>query len=217
MTVGSQSSHTKRSEPEKLPPIGKSIAVLHVKGRTYPLVSIPSCKVCRSTERYAIERAIVDGAGYEATVRKFSDAGITARGIKRHFLRQHLPLMAVAVRELQDRNEQRRSDLVATGAKEVRAYLEQCRVIVGKVSGKVLLGEVEPTLADGIKAARLLQKADQSAAEVDWSIVKIGLSACIQVVRDTLDDRAFAQFVDTVTSHAEVKLLLDQVGPLKVH
>jgi hypothetical protein len=207
--------HEKRAG--KWPAAGQSVGTIEVGDRTYPLVSESRCKTCRSPHRLEIETDIVNGAGYAAVAGLYDDDDISARGIKRHFRRGHLPLLADAVHKLKTREAERRGQIIDEASRSLVSLLQVASLVVGKVHEDVMSGKVRPTLRDGAQFSRLLLMADQSAAEVDWSIVKIGLSACIQVVRDTLDDRAFEQFVDTVTSHAEVKLLLDQVGPLKVH
>ena len=210
MTVGSQSSHTKRNEAEKWPPAGQSVGSVHVGDRTYPLVSESRCKTCMSPNRLLIETAIVKGAGYVAVADRYKDEAIPARGIKRHFRRGHLPLLADAVHKLKTEEAERRGQIVDEAATNLATLLHVARLIVGKVYEDVVLGKVHPTLRDGIQFSKLLLEADGHAADVDWMVVDRGFTAFLAIAEALMDNHAYEELTQRVTSHPDIGPLQDR-------
>lgn len=208
--MASLPSDSRGSVEEKWPPAGQSVGSVHVGDRTYPLVSESRCKTCRSPNRLEIETAILSGAGYVAVADLYKDEAIPPRGIKRHFRRGHLPLLADAVHKLKREEAERRGRIVDEAATNLATLLQVARLIVGKVYEDVVSGKVHPTLRDGIQFSKLLLQADGHAADVDWMIVDRGFTAFLAIAEGLMDDHAYEELTQRVTSHPDMGPLLER-------
>ncbi len=196
---------------EKWPPAGHSLGTIRVAGSDYPLVSVPTCRTCRSPRRLEIETAVISGAGFASTAREFGGESVSARSIKRHFQRGHLPLRAVAVRQYQESLAQQRGDAVAEIADDIAGLLKVASLVVGKVNAGVVSGEIQPTLSDALALAKLLLAADIEATSVDWDRIDSGLRAALEIVKDETEGDSFETVRNRLLSDPRTKQLFKRL------
>lgn len=136
-----------------------SLASTKVGGRTYPLVAVPSCAVCKSPERAAIENAFVRGWSQTSIARQVGEEGVTPRNIKAHFDNGHMPISdEVAARLHEDAEE--RGRVVEEGVEVVLDGLALARRVRAAVIERLDNGELPVTVRDGLAAEALLVRAD---------------------------------------------------------
>jgi hypothetical protein len=138
-------------------PLG--LATIRLGGREYPLVSERACKTCSSPHRDIIERDSVSGRNWATIIRSSpDDAGLSERNLSDHWRNGHLPVEAVAVSELAERQAEQRGAVVKEAAKKIVDYLDFAQTVVGRVNERVATGDIEPSVADALRAADLLAR-----------------------------------------------------------
>jgi len=136
-----------------------SLAMVRIGGREYPAVNERTCRTCCSDYRDTIERETVAGRTWTAIIRSLpDDAGLTERNLSDHFRNQHLPVAAEATKRLAVRQAQDAGAVTEAAVTHVVDYLNFAQTVVGRVSQRVATGEVEPNVADGLRASELLAR-----------------------------------------------------------
>jgi hypothetical protein len=154
--------------------VNASLASSRIGGHDYPLVSQPNCKTCGSEHRQVIERALVAGRPPKAILKDLPVGHcLSARNLLDHLRRGHLPIRAVAVERMRETDAMDNGRVLHDGAvvlDETRAFL---RLVVGRTVHRMMLGEIEPTVADGARAAKTLQDfAPEAGADTStWQAV----------------------------------------------
>ena len=143
-----------------------TLATYTVGGRQYPVVRSPRCRTCRSAHRLTVEVAVVGGASASEAVQHLpEDARLTARNVREHLRRGHLPVEHEVVARMIEQEARARADLIETGATDRCQALAMATVVVEMVTAGLMEGELEPTIRDGIQMARLLVRHDEAVRQ----------------------------------------------------
>lgn len=170
------------------------VAKVRVGGREYPLVSQRNCKVCCSPYRHRVEEQSVAGRTWRAIAADLpEDAGLSPRNVSDHWRNEHLPVVAEATQVLAQEQAAERGDVVAVGAVRAAEYIGFARALVGRVNQRLVTGDVEPTIRDGISAAQLLATHGPHTS-IDDSFFAEALSIVYQTVRDIMTSDQYEDF-----------------------
>lgn len=145
-------------------PANASLANTRIGGREYPARSSPRCGTCSHPQRRHIEERLVRGDNPAAIAADLDpDQPLTSRQILDH-LRSHLPVADEAVARFREQEADRRGQLVAEGAERVVTALSFARRVISGVDLRLELGDVQPSVADALRAAVLLAPFEEQAA-----------------------------------------------------
>lgn len=148
----------------------QSAASIEVDGESYPYRVEPRCRVCSSSQRLGIERAVANGAPFQRIAETFGDhAGINARGIMAHVKRGHLPINAPSVQAVAKARSEEVSEAIAPMIRGAAANLGFAHAVVDRVRIRLASGEIEPNVRDGLAAARLIVECETGSGPADTS------------------------------------------------
>lgn len=138
--------------------------VARVGGRTYQRRKVvPSCLVCKSGFREEIEGALLKSYTASAIVQYLpEDCGLSARNINEHVRNGHLPIDDAIVRSLVERRAEELGQSIEEAVAPLVDHISFARVGLQKAFAKLASDELEPTLADGIAFAKILQQVEES-------------------------------------------------------
>jgi hypothetical protein len=139
------------------PPLRReSLFTFKVGGREIPVITVRNCRTCRSRYRRRVESLLVEGKPPSAIVELLpSDCGLNRRNVREHLKRGHLPIHQEVGRRLL-------GERAVTYGAEIAAQVDaliSMKAIAAEVMRRshesVLGGELEPTVTQGLRAAKL--------------------------------------------------------------
>jgi hypothetical protein len=159
-------------------PTNQSLATVKIAGREYPAQGSQRCGACVHPLREALERALVRGQSPASIVEQLGDNHpLSVRQINAHF-KNHIPLVNEAVARYREKQAEARGDIVAEGAEQVATALSFAQRVVSNVDLRLQQGEIQPTVADALKASTLLAltEGDPEAGRTDEAIFEAFMS-----------------------------------------
>lgn len=189
---------------------GQSALMTRVGGRSYPAKVVLQCKTCTSPYRTQIENALLKSYGYAAIVRSLpEDANLNERNIMEHFQRGHLPLDE-SVRRVVIEEDARERGLDIEGFESTLAnHITFAKLGVQKVLQKMMDGELEPDISDGIAFANLLLKVEEQAGEgFDTETLTQGFMVYMDALRQVCSDQQVQAVTDAIAANPVMKALL---------
>lgn len=172
--------------------MAESLASITVGEHAYPYKVEPRCRACSSPGRLAMEKALVRGWTYERIVEEHGTGGVSARSLRNHVSQGHVPIHAPAVRKAVEEHSQSVSAALAPAIEATAANLSFAHAVVERVRRRLDDGEIEPTVRDGLAAARLIADSDAGsdpAAVEEW---QDQLIATLEMVREIMSPEQFA-------------------------
>ncbi len=137
------------------------------------------CLTCNHPLRWALEREMVAGRSWAAIVRDLpEDAGLTGRNLRDHFAAGHLPVFEPAVQEHVTRQSQVPGEAVAPSVAKLADTLGFAQTVVTRVSERLIAGDVQPSIRDGLAAAEHLLRY----APVDTRLRRRSHVGCVRRV-----------------------------------
>lgn len=178
-------------------PPGASVAMYRLGGREYPLRSAQGCKTCDSPYRLDVEQQIAAGHSYASIVRGLpDDAGLTPANVRAHLVAGHLPLQVEALRRIaEDRADAIGRDVEA-GVASLVDQVVLARTVVQRSFERIAAGAVEPEVADGIAAARLLHQMGVDDQQGDRDLWTEAFMVYHDVARRLMPPEMFERFGD---------------------
>jgi hypothetical protein len=147
------------------------LATIRVAGRLYPARYGANCKTCRSPHRQQIEEGLVAGEPYSAIVDELpAGHDLSARNLRDHWLNDHLGMMEPAVERFREQLAAERGEVAERGVTQILDYLGFVRGVLSKAHARLQAGELQPSIKDGLAAAKLLaalESPPDAAAMVD--------------------------------------------------
>jgi hypothetical protein len=151
---------------------GASIVMYRMGGREYPLRVAPNCKVCRSPHRFNIEQEIIAGRTYKTIEMALpDDADLSSANIRAHYTNGHLPLDAEVSRRLLDARAAARGLDIERTADSLVDGAALAEITIQKTYEAVARGEVKPTLAEALNAAKFLEVFAPSGGGLDEALL----------------------------------------------
>jgi hypothetical protein len=179
----------------------QSVVMYQLGGRLYPMRSEPRCNTCQSSYRLEVEKKVLRGYGYTAIANSLpSDAGLSVSSIRAHFRNGHLPLDETVKRAaVEARASELGLDLEAHEQSLVD-HITFAKVGVQKAFERVMNGDEEVTVSDGIALANLLARVEQTAqggvdSELMSEVFHAYMRAFVSVVTSTEQQQQFARML----------------------
>lgn len=139
-----------------------ALVTCEVGGRSYPLVASPRCRTCRSPQRREIEKLVIGGSSFAEASRSYSAAGLSARNVREHIRRGHLPIEHEVVKRLVEQQVKEHIALVESGVSAKLGTIALAHTIIRSVSERLMSGELVPTISEGVRMASLLAGYDDA-------------------------------------------------------
>jgi hypothetical protein len=128
-------------------------------GTTYPIVTEPRCHTCLAPERTTIEILSALGVGYTAIARQFP-AGPSSQSIRRHALRDHVPVRSEVLRQALDAAGGERTAVLTQGVQAALTRLARAAEAIPLANERLLSGAAPLTAAQAIKVAGMFMEYD---------------------------------------------------------
>lgn len=196
--------------PERRP----SLASTEVGGKIYALRGISSCLTCSSPYRAEIENAFVKGYTPTTIVRHLpADASLTARNLREHFVRQHLPLDDAVVARLVEEERQHRDDVVKTGTDSAMRTLGLSYLVRDEVERRLEAGELSVSVKDGLAAEALITRYEMATrTAMDQDAMLAGIAGFAQAVRQHCSREQALAIMASIQENADARTLASWAG-----
>lgn len=161
-----------------------SLVNVEVGGGIYPWRSEGRCLCCSHPMRVEIETMLAQGRTYRGIIKALElEGAITERNVRDHVRNEHLPTKAPAVRAVAQAQAVGLSEALAPLAQGVAAHLSFAHSLLERVRRRLEAGEDEPSIRDGLAAARLIQEIEGGATtsrDAEWEALFITLHDAVQ-------------------------------------
>lgn len=153
-----------------------SMVQVRIGDRVYDAVYEPRCRTCTHPGRQLIEAAVLRNYSYRMIAREFSSKEVPGpegttqilpdighASIRNHFVQGHMPMEAAALRRLA---EKRAEEIGADYEEALGQFVDHhilANAVVQKTYDRLVLGEIEPEVKDGLAAAKFLADAQAAA------------------------------------------------------
>jgi hypothetical protein len=185
-----------------------SIVTYRLGGRDYPLRSATGCKVCSSPARFTVESEIVRGATYTSIAR--SVGNLTNQNVRNHFLAGHMPLEVEALRRLLERRAEEIGRDIDAGVDSLVDHVTLARTVVQRTYEGIASGDLNPSVAEGVAAARLLQQAGDGVEESDRATWVEAFMAYQDTARQVMGPEQFERFGAALGANPLLRALVDR-------
>lgn len=170
--------------------------------QTYPIVSIPTCRVCRSEQyRKRVEYLLVEGLSPAGVAKALpEDSGLSRRNVYEHVRRGHLPVHHEVGRRLLSEKALSNGVEIAKQADTIQASLALAQLVLDRAIKELVVGNAKVTLRDGLRAAKLLGEwsVDRHEADRYYELAKQNAEAAVQlavIARRHMQSEAWSEFV----------------------
>ena len=191
-----------------------TVVTYRLGGRTYPMKTAPQCKVCQSPERIDIERKLLHGYGPTAIwggLSEQSQEQIKIRNIGDHS-RAHLPVDHIVRQAI---IEARVRDLGGDMESATGTLVDQisfAKVGLQKVYERMVDGEIQPDVADGIAMAKFLHQVEVEAGgqEFDGEMMARGFMAYMRAMQQVCSPEQIRQMGQIIAADPIMSSMLRQ-------
>lgn len=174
-----------------------SLASVEVGGREYAMVTQPRCKLCCHALRREVEQAIAEGRAYSRIVEDIvTDGSLNERNLRDHMTNQHMPVVAKAVRRVVSEQAEQSLAAVFPMVDSLAGHLTFAQAVVARVQERLEAGDIEPSIRDGVAAAKLLATAHSVAGGEgveEWRMVYMETLDMVQKVMNPDDWAEFSR------------------------
>lgn len=177
----------------------QSVVMYQLGGRLYPMRSEPRCNTCQSPYRLEVEKKILRGYGYTAVANSLpDDAGLSVSSIRTHVRNGHLPLDETVKRAAVEARAVELGLDLEGHEQSLVDHITFAKVGVQKAFERVMNGDEEITVSDGIALANLLLKVDQNIqggvdSQLITEVFHAYMRAFMMVVTDERMQQQFAR------------------------
>lgn len=174
---------------------GPSIVAYRLGGREYPLRTNANCRVCQSPYRMSVEEELAAGRPYTAIARGLpEDARLSAQNVSSHYHGGHLPFDVEVHRRILERRAEKVGRSIEEGVESLVDEVSLAEVVVQRTYERMERGEIEPDVADGIRAARLLAAVGQEGDTGDKAAWTEAFMVYFAAARRIMSAEQFAEF-----------------------
>lgn len=197
-----------------------------IGNRRYPVKISPTCAVCQHPGRQQVEEKLLNGWGYTAISRWVSDLDrvevdgeiqqwppMSPAAITAHFKNGHCPVDAYMVANL---HEQRYGQLdYEQMANRIVDGVVLAQRVVARAEERLTAGEIEPTMKEGLAAAKLVAEVQAAAQETRtqdqmWALRR-AFAVYFDLARSIMSDEQWTQFSLELHRSAELQQLVAQM------
>lgn len=203
-----------------------SLVKVRIGSREYDARRVPNCHVCQHPARMDIEKMLVEGHPYQRIATAFSDVeyqvggyrkvlpNISMASIRQHYLKNHMPVDAKAVREIVDqRLEELGQHAEDLEHRFVDAYAAT-RIILAKGIDSIVREEITPSVRETLAAAKLLEefKLNETVA-ADSDAWQEAMTIYFQQAQRIMPAEMWAQFTRSLSVNPQLRALAARLEP----
>jgi hypothetical protein len=166
-----------------------------IGGHVYPRTARAGCAVCASPYRSDIEVAISSGQNYTGIIGGLPEGSqLEVRHLSTHFRAGHMPLRQSAMRKIIEDREVELGKAIEDGADSLADHVMLARVVVQRSFERIAKGELEPTVADGIAAAKILQTVGVDDSDTDKAAYAEAFMIWMETAQQVMTEDQFLAF-----------------------
>lgn len=211
--------------PESLP-TRSSLVKVRIGSREYDARRVTGCHVCQHPARMDIERMLVDGHPYQRIANAFSGVEyqvggqnkvlptVSLNSIRQHYLSNHMPVDAKAVREIVD---QRLEELGKHADDLERRFVDSyaaTRIILSKGIDRIAREEILPSVRDTLAAAKLLEEFKlNEAVATDSDAWQEAMTVYFQQAQEIMPADMWNSFVRKLSTNPQLRALAARLDP----
>jgi hypothetical protein len=185
-----------------------SVAYVKVGGNTYPAVNERRCRTCRHPQRLRLETEVIAGRPWSAVIDDLPPgSGLTARALRNHFVRGHLPVREATAARLAVQQAAERGQVVAAGTDRLVEHASFANSVLGRVSHLLLSGQATPTIRDGLAAAALLARVEQTQPAFTEEDFLRASFVIFDAAKALLPDDLLSEFLHRISAHPATREL----------
>lgn len=185
-----------------------SVVTYRLGGRDYPLRSVAGCKVCEHPQRFAVEQQVASGRTYAAIARQLDpEADLSAANIRAHWTNGHMPFQVESLRRIVETRAAEIGRDIEAGVEDTVDQVALARTVVHRTFERIAAGLVEPTVADGVAAARLLHLMGVDDEHLDRDLWVEAFMVYHEIARRIMGDDQFTRFGRELAAHPVLRSL----------
>jgi hypothetical protein len=203
-----------------------SMVQVRIGGRIYDAIYEPRCNTCTHPGRQLIEAAVLQNYSYRAIARDFS--GKTVPGpegadqvlpeighasIRNHFVQGHMPMEAAALRRLAEKRAEEIGSDYENAAEQFVDHHVLASAVVTKTYSRLVLGEIEPEVKDGIAAAKFLSEVERAAGGggLDSEAWSQAMTIYFETARAIMPPDTWFQFTTALASNPILQAISERM------
>lgn len=182
-----------------------------IGGNVYPRKFRANCMVCASPYRAEVEAAISTGQHYSTIAAGLpEDAELEGKHLSAHFRGNHMPLRQAAIRKIIEDRQVELGHAIEDGADQIADGVALARVVVQRSFQAIAEGKLEPTVADGIAAAKILQQTGVNDEQTDKASYVEAFIVYMETAQALMSPEQFAAFGQSLSSNAVLQGLVQR-------
>lgn len=193
----------------------QSMVQVKVGSKTYDAVYQPSCRTCTHPARMLIEEKILQNYSFRAISELFSqkeiegeDGGpmllprITYQSIHSHFTNGHMPLEVATLRKLAEKRARDIGSRYEEAAEQFVDHVVLAEATIARVYERLVKGEIEPEVKDGIAAAKLISDMESDTqAGLDAEAWSEAMTVYFETAREFMDAATWGRFTSALAAN----------------
>jgi hypothetical protein len=161
---------------EEVAPYSESLIQVQIGNRRYSAVRVPNCLTCQHPARMLIEEMIAQQYPFRKIAERFSmktvelEEGvptllprITHQNIGNHYRQGHMPVETATLRRLAERRAQQIGLALEESSDRFVDQVVLAEATMARTYERMMLGQIEPEIKDGLAAAKFLQDVQDKA------------------------------------------------------
>lgn len=195
----------------------EALVMYRLGGESYPMVSDPRCKTCRSAYRLHIESEVIAarpiGMIIEAIRQQDSTVDISVHSIRNH-IDKHMPAKHATMRRMVERRAEERGKAVDEGLDNLVTGLAAAEAIVQKGYEALLTGRLPLKARDVLAAAKLLEDYEGDGLGLDEAMFVEAFMVYHEGAQRFMSEeqfRAFGQYLNENEALARLQERWEQI------
>lgn len=218
---------SRRRTKQSLTGFRRSMVQVRIGNRTYDAVYQPSCRTCTHPARMLIEEKILQNFSFRAIAELFSEKTIegengypqtlprlTHQSINGHFLNGHMPLEAATLRRLAEKRARQIGAQYEEASEQFVDHVVLAEATIARVYERMVKGEIEPEVKDGIAAAKMLADIDANTQQgLDAEAWSEAMTVYFETARKFMDGPTWASFTSSLSTNPILRALERRLDP----
>lgn len=204
-----------------------SMVQVRIGNHTYDAVYVSSCHTCTHPARMLIEERIIQGHSYRGIAEFFSEREIEVEegrkqlmprigymSIRNHFVAGHMPLEAATLRRLSERRAQQLGVAIEEGVDKLVDQYTLAEAVVHRTYDRLVTGEIEPEVRDGLVAAKFLQDVEErQLGGFDSEAWSQAMTVYFETARALMPEGMWTQFTQALANDPILRAIEQRLNP----
>lgn len=202
---------------------------VQIGSRRYDAVKVQSCHTCTHPARMLIEEKLIQNYSYRVIAEMFSEKMMVLKegddpiwlpkvgymSIGGHYTKGHMPLEAASMRRIADKRAQRISEHVMEDGDD--PFVDQfvlAEAVVARTHQRLVKGEIEPEVRDGLAAAKFLQQIeDETENGVTAEAWAQAMTVYFETARRIMPIGMWQEFTHALTGNPILRAIERKLAP----